>query len=204
MTKTRPTNEPRSDAAARRRRFVDEYLIDLNGVRAYFAAFGRTVHGRPRSYRSACVESSKLLQTPAVRREVRAAQASLRARCVQDAERVVRELAAIAFGDIGDIVDYTSADAPRLKPARDVPAIARKALRSMKASVRVLPDGEGRVERWEVTMHDKLGALEKLARHLGLLQGEAPLAELLRRLSPDLRRLVAAELGIEPTEPSKE
>jgi phage terminase small subunit len=204
MAKTPPANEPRPDAAARRRRFVDEYLIDLNGVRAYLAAFGRTVRGRPRSYHSACVESSKLLQTPAVRREVRAAQASLRARCVQDAERVVRELAAIAFGDIGDILDYTNAGPPLLKPAREVPAVARKALKSMKATVRVLPDGEGRVEEWEIVMHNKLAALDKLARHLGLLRDEVPIAELLRRLSPGLRRLVAAELGIEPTEPSKE
>ncbi len=203
MAKTPPVPESRSDAAARRRRFVDEYLIDLNGVRAYFAAFGRMVRGRPRSYRSACVESSKLLRVPAVRREVRAAQASLRARCAEDADRVVRELAAIAFGDIGDVVDFAADGPHRLKPARQVTAEARKSLRSLKATVRVLPDGQGRIEKWEVTMHDKLGALDKLARHLGLFRDEAPLADLLRRLSPDLRRLVAAELGIEPT-PSKE
>ncbi|QEL15467.1 hypothetical protein PX52LOC_02388 [Limnoglobus roseus] len=71
------TEPDASDTAreARLRRFVDEYVIDHNAVRAYLEAFGRTTAtGRPRSYNAACVEASKLLKTPEVRAEVRAAQ----------------------------------------------------------------------------------------------------------------------------------
>ena len=87
------------------------------------------------------------------------------------AERVLMELMRVAFSDVGDVLDF-SGDEPRMKPANQIPARARKAISSIKVK-RYLIDGEGDVDREvEITEYkfwDKPAALEKLAKHLGML-----------------------------------
>jgi phage terminase small subunit len=172
---------------------VDEYIIDHNGVRAYLAAFGReTAAGRPRSYNAACVEASKLLKYPEVRSEIRAAERAIRRRCHVSADKVINELAAIAFSNIGDVIDFTGEGLPRPKPAREIPYLALKTVKSAKHQKRATRYGS--VEVVEYALHPKTPALAKLYDHLGLSAKDNILVALLESLPDDLRRQVALVL----------
>jgi len=178
------------------RRFVEEYLIDRNGVRSW-----RAVHGAEQTYAAAAVSASQLLKKPKIKAEIAAAECAISRRCRVSAERVVRELAAVAFSDIGDHVDYTNEGLPRLKPGKSVTATARKSLKKIKIKTRRLKSHGNddsvveEVEEAEVELYDKLSALDKLSKQLGLFKDEAPIEALLRQLPAELRAQVAAELS---------
>jgi len=85
------------------------------------------------------------------------------------AERIVREMAMIAYSDPADLFDFTG-DEYRLKPPREVPERARRAMASIKVKRYVEKDGDEyqRVEVLEFKLWDKLAALKALGQHLGL------------------------------------
>jgi hypothetical protein len=106
----------------------------------------------------------------------------------------------LATSDVGDILDFTAADGvPRLKPVREIPAHARRAIASVKVRRVVerepVPDPEtGRpagtravpVDVIEFKLWDKPGAQERLAKHLGLFRELPPLETLLALLPAEL------------------
>ena len=166
------------------RRFVDEYLTDLNGTRAYRVAYPGA------SYAAARTNAGRLLALPAVVREVRAGRAAQRRRTRVTADRVLRELAAVAFSDIGDLFDSDGRPIPvhRLDPATRC-AIAA-------ASIGRVNDPAGVVsEKFHVRFWDKLRALELLARHLGLDRPPPPLTAVLDALPDPIRARVVAALA---------
>ena len=83
----------REQLTARQARFVNEYLIDLNGTQAVIRAGYRT--------RSPEVHASRLLTRPLVAKAITAAQAARAKRTEITADRVIHELARIAFGTCG-------------------------------------------------------------------------------------------------------
>lgn len=189
----------RHDLSDSERQFVAEYLIDRNGVRAY-----RAVHGQDVGYFVAGQMAHRWLKKAKIRAEIDAADAALRRRCRVSADRVVREIAAVAFADIGDHLDYAADGLPQMKPGRAVSATARKSLKKIKIKKRRIRskdnDADGiieEVEEAEIELHDKLAALDKLAKHLGLFKDEPAIVAMLRQLPPDLRAQVAAALGLE-------
>lgn len=95
-------------------------------------------------------------------------------RCRVAADRVIRELAAVAFADIGDVLDEDG----RLLPWSEIPPPARRAI--ARITVRRCRDGS---ETVTVVMRPKLAALDKLARHLGLYR-KAPAARTGPRPAP--------------------
>lgn len=182
--------EDGSAREARIRRFVDEYVIDHNGVRAYLEAFGReTAAGRPRSYNAACVEASKLLKTHEVRQEIRAAEHAIRRRCYLTADKVINELAAIAFSSMGDVFDFAvEGVVPQPKPARKIPYLAQKAIQSVRHQSH--ESTKGKREIVEYRFHPKVPALAKLYDHLGLSSEDNILSSFLEMLPFDLREKV--------------
>lgn len=139
---------------AKQRRFVDEYLVDLNATAAARRA-GYSPTSAPR-----------LLATPAVAEAVTEAQATRAARLQLSQDDVVRELAAIAFTDLRDVAEWGNdpdegeAQRPllRLRPSSGLDARAAAAIESVKISDRGVA----------IRLHDKLRALELLGRHLGM------------------------------------
>ncbi|QTL05846.1 terminase small subunit [Aquabacter sp. L1I39] len=98
-----------------------------------------------------------------------------------EATRVLQELARIAFADIGQLFDAEG----KLKPLSQLDPDDRAAIRSLQITTREM--GDGTLERKAaIQVWDKLAALEKLARHLGLLSAPAekgtenPVASLLQ------------------------
>ena len=177
----------KGDATEAQRRFVEEYLIDLNGTRAYRVAYPGA------SYAAARTNAGRLLALPAVAREVQAGRAAQRRRTRVTADRVLRELAAVAFSDIGDLFDHNGRPVPvhRLDP------MARRAIAAVSIG-RV--DGPAGVvsERFHVRFWDKLRALELLARYVGLDRPPPPLTAVLDALPEHVRVEVVAALSAPP------
>ena len=135
-----------------RQRFVDEYLIDLNGTQAAIRA-GYSV-------KTAQEQASRLLSNVMVQQAIAVAMAERSKRTGVNQDRVVLELAKIAFVKMTDIVD----DHGRIKGTATDDDLA--CIESIKYKE---SDNEfgGSVER-EVKIGSKLKALELLGKHLGM------------------------------------
>jgi phage terminase small subunit len=149
-------------------RFVEEYLVDLNGTAAYRRAFPRSKPGSARTL------AARLLAKVHIRAAVRKRRQQVEQRTQVTAERVVRELARLAFADLGDVADLSDPDQPRLK--RHIPPAARRALQEVARTRHGV----------KIRLADKQAALDKLMRHLGLYQDLPPLEVLLGLLPAEL------------------
>lgn len=134
----------------KQKRFCEEYLIDLNATQAAI----RAGYSPGTAKAIGCENMTK----PDVRAQIDRAMAERSKRTGVCADRVVEELAKVAFVNAGSLID---ADNATLRPdatPEDMAAIQ---------SVKVKTFGEDGLER-EIKMADKLKALELLGRHLGL------------------------------------
>lgn len=129
--------------------FCQEYLIDLNATQAYIRAGYRP--------KAADVCASRLLANARVRARVDELLAIRSSRTGINQDRVVRELARIAFLDPTELANINNAT---------VLSSASKDDRAAIASVKV-KSGEDFTER-EIRFADKLKALELLGKHLGM------------------------------------
>ena len=133
----------------RQRRFVEEYLIDLKaGAAAARAGY---------SAKSAETLGTRLRNLPHVHAAIEAAMAERRRRVGITQDRVVTELARLAFADIHDFADWDNHDVT-LKPARDLTP-------DQTACVAEIVQTPGKGLR--IKLHGKTQALAALARHLG-------------------------------------
>jgi len=159
---------------ARQARFVQEYLLDLNA-----SAAARRAGYAPRN---ANVTGPRLLSNASIAAAVDAAMAERSARTAVSADRVVQELAKIAFLDARLLFDENGLPRPISELDDDTAA----AIAGLEVSV--TEDDNGRVTRVaKIKIADKLAALEKLGKHLGLYEprnapgtAESPIAVLIR------------------------
>lgn len=135
-----------------RQRFVEEYLIDLNGTQAAIRA-GYSV-------KTAQEQSSRLLSNVMVQEAISKAMAARSRRTGVNQDRVVLELAKLAFVKMTDVVDSNG----RIR--EDATDDDLSCIESIKFKE---SDNEfgGSVER-EVKIGSKLKALELLGKHLGM------------------------------------
>lgn len=145
--------------------FVSEYLVDLNATAAAQRA----------GYKEPNVQGHRLLVNAGIQQAIALRQQAKRNRLEIESDDILRELLLIARSDIGDILDFTDT-VPKLRPCKDIPAHARKAISSIK--VKAYKEGRGEnaveVEVTEFKLWDKLGALDKLAKYLKLLDDPPP------------------------------
>jgi phage terminase small subunit len=150
----------------KQQRFVDEYCIDLNAAAAY-----RRAGYKVKNDRVASVEGHRLLANPSIAAAIAAAQAARSVRTQITADRVLQEIALLAFSDLGEVLDF-SGDSVRLRPGAAIPEAARRAISSVK--VKRYAEGHGddarEVEVTEFKLWSKDAALAKLAQHLGMLK----------------------------------
>ncbi len=136
----------------RQRRFVAEYLVlgvgKTAAIRAGYSA------------RSAHVTASRLLAKPHVAAAVKDGWADQEQRTGVTADRVLLELARIAFSDTRRVADWDT-DRLTLKPAHAIAADDRAAMVGVSVAGK-------RVRRVRVWLHDKHRALDALARHFNL------------------------------------
>ena len=140
---------------AKQERFVEEYLIDLNATQAAIRA-GYS----PLSARQVGTEN---LSKPSIRACIDKEMAERSKRTGINQDRVIRELARLAFVNANDVIDIEEATLKSGATEDDTAAIA-----SVKVKTIPTKEGEG-VER-EIRLTDKLKALELLGKHLGMFK----------------------------------
>lgn len=137
---------------AKQQRFVEEYLIDLNGSAAYLRSGYRS--------KNPDVDAQRLLVNPSIRVRIDIALAERSKRTGVNADIVIQELARIALVNPIDVIDQDTGEI-KASSIDDAAAIA-------SVRVKVTPTKNGDSVEREVRMADKLKALELLGKHLGM------------------------------------
>lgn len=144
-------NDPASNAELSDRQavFVDEYFQDLNATQAAIRA--------GYSEKSARVTGQKLMRNPRVKEVIQERRRARAERLRISADRILAELAVIAFSDISNYV--TAFDGTVLiNDLKTVPPHLRAAIAKVSSSK----------EGVSIQLHSKESALVKLARHVEL------------------------------------
>ena len=151
-------------------RFVDEWLIDFNGKQAAIRA--------GYSAKTAEATAARLLRNVKVQAEIARRQKDLQRRTEVTQDRVVKELARIAFANIADYLHVETQTRTKddgtevtyqivmLSETEDLSADQRAALANVKQSVNGV----------EIKLHDKIKALELLGRHIGMFNDKLSLS----------------------------
>lgn len=134
-------------------KFVDEYLIDLNGSKAATRA--------GYSARSAGTMASRLLSYPQIAAAISEGIEARAARSRVTADRVIDEYARIAFSDMCRFVEWGPGGVT-LRPSTDM----RRIDTACVAEVTETKTATGGTVKFK--LHDKRAALDALSKHLGL------------------------------------
>lgn len=133
---------------------MDEYIVSLNATQAAIKA--------GYSQKRASELGWQLLQKPTIAAAIAAAMQARSERTRITADRVLEEIAAIAFAHMGQYATWHD-DQVRLTDSSEV-------------DPRAVSEVSQRVTRYGnsigIKLHDKLGALAKLGDHLGLWKKE--------------------------------
>lgn len=141
--------------------FVDEYLIDLNATQAAIRA------GYKRSEYTD-TNANKLLENTRIAEEIEKRMAERSKRTGINQDRVVQELAKLAFVNAADVIDVNSATVlPDAKP-EDLACI-------QSVKVKRTTKGKSVIEEREIRFYDKKDSLVQLGRHLGMFKDKVAL-----------------------------
>lgn len=137
----------------KQRRFVEEYLIDLNATQAAIRA--------GYSPKTANEQGAQNLAKVSIRVAIDRAMAEQSRRTGINQDRVITELAKIALVNPSDVVDLDSGTIRAGASQEDTACIAGVRIRTLMGK-----DGPT-IER-EVRFYDKVKCLELLGKHLGM------------------------------------
>jgi phage terminase small subunit len=141
-----------SKLTPKQKRFVEEYLIDLNATKAAIRA--------GYSEKRASEIGYQLLQKTTVSEAIREAMQARSERTEITQDMVLRQLAKIAFADIKDFVIWNN-NTIKIKPSNEVDG-------TLLAEISESVSDSGRVLK--IKRHDSLKALELLGKHLGMFK----------------------------------
>lgn len=178
----------------KQRRFVDEYLIDLNATQAAIRA--------KYSKNTANEQGARLLANVSVQAAIAERMKDREKRTEITQDKVLRELAKIGFSDIRKVVRWGETEV-RMVEADDgddlVPyhglALVDSAEVDDDTAAAISEVSQGR-DGLKVKFHDKKGALVEIARHLGMFtaKGHADLDLELKRLDIEKKRAELEQL----------
>lgn len=165
---------------AKQKKFVDEYLIDLNATRAY-----RTAYPNIKKDSTASVCASQLLRNTKVLEYLQKKQEEIQKRTEITQDRVLKELAAVAFSKASDyacvverrltkLVDGVAVDVLDINgdPVvyRDVELeLTQNLTEDQKRAIAVMKKGR---DGYEIKTYDKIKALELIGKHIGMFDGK--------------------------------
>lgn len=136
---------------AQQKRFAHEYIIDLNTTQAAIRA--------GYSEKTANEQGARLLANVSVRELVEQLKKNREIRTNVTADRVLAELAKIAFSDLNEFVEVDESGKIKVKPSNQVDGTV---LSEISESV----TQNGRTKN--IKLHDKMKALELIGRHLAM------------------------------------
>jgi phage terminase small subunit len=177
----------------KQKRFCEEYVVDLNGA----AAARRAGY----SEKTAQEQSAQLLSKLIVQEYVRSLQSERSKRTQITADEVLREYRKLAFSSLGDFMRVQS-DGSAYFDLRGMTPEQAAAIQEYsvdeftegKAGAKGNGKGEkGRaVKRMRIKLADKKGALDSVARHLGMFEDKLSISgvvDLADRLVAGRRRI---------------
>src|SRR5690606_6710381 len=153
---------------AKQRRFVEEYLVDLNATQAAIrAGYSKKTAGQI---------GDENLKKPQIASAIHEAQAKRSERTEITQDMVLRELAKIGFSDIRKIVSWgdtevrvsDSDEGEDLIPYHGLALINSSQIDDATAAA-IAEVSQGR-DGLKVKLHDKKGALVDIGRHLGMFK----------------------------------
>ena len=139
--------------SAKQQRFVDEYLIDLNATQAAIRA-GYS----PNTAKEIGCEN---LTKPNIQAAISVMMAERSKRTGVNQDRIINELAKIAFVNPTDVINMDEATVKGEANRDDTAAIS-------SVKVKRIPTDEGDIVEREVKVYDKIKALELLGKHVGM------------------------------------
>ena len=146
----------------KQRRFVDEYLVDLNATQAAIRA--------GYSAKTANSAGSRLLTNVKVKPVIQAAMDERAKRLEISADNVLKELARIGFADIRDLVAWDE-EHVGFRPSEQLTDDQAAVISEVLAETKRFTDNEGNTEttiKLRLKTYDKLAALRDIGRHLKL------------------------------------
>jgi phage terminase small subunit len=141
----------------KQQRFCDEYLIDLNATKAALRA----------GYSGATALSGQLMLLPKIKHYLsdKIEEAQQKAQVTQG--MIIAELAKVAFGSMGRLFD----DKGQMKNMNEISEDDKAALWNLRVSEK---NGE---MTFTIKMHNKMSALDRLAKYTGLYDKQEPQVE---------------------------
>ena len=153
----------------KQRRFVEEYLVDLNATQAAIRA--------GYSEKTAGSQAFDLLKKPEIQNAIQEAQKKLSERTQITQERVLAEYAKIAFLDPRKLFN----DEGQIKPISELDDDVAAAIGGIDVVVSYSGSGEDKEPDFtkKIKLIDKKGALDSIARHLGMFKDKVELSGLI-------------------------
>ena len=149
--------EPTNRAEYREARFVKEFVVDFNLTQAAIRA--------GYSPKSASAQGSRLLDKPAVQRGIAEEVKKLTEKAALTAEKVLAELALIAFEDMATFLTWDT-EGVHIRALEGLPPGMSRCVESISQ----VATREGMTIR--LKLHNKVDALDKLARYFKLFKDE--------------------------------
>ena len=155
---------------AKQIRFVDEYMVDFNATQAAIRAGYKA--------KTAHVIGAENLRKPKIAEEIARRQKDLQRRTEVTQDRVVKELARVAFADATDYacvetLTYENEDGT-VSPVQIVsPKDTDTLSDDQRAAIAGIKHGANGIE---IKLHDKIKALELLGRHIGMFNDKLSLS----------------------------
>lgn len=147
----------------KQKRFVEEYLIDLNATQAAIRA-GYSV-------KTANEQGAQNLAKLSIKEEICKAMAERSRRTGINQDRVVMELAKIALVNPDDVINPEDASVRENASKDDLACI-------QSVKVKHSSSDKGDMTEREVKLNDKIKALELLGKHLGMWKDKVELSGL--------------------------
>lgn len=138
-------------------KFIDEYLLDPS---SYTKAAIRAGY----SITSAGSHASHLMSMPKIRGAIEDAQRERSHKLGITQDRVLQELALVAFANIKDVMT-TNEEGDTVIDLQKMPRAISAALSEVSISTK---GGKNKTKTAKVKMSDKLSALDKIMKHLGM------------------------------------
>lgn len=137
----------------KQKRFIEEYLIDLNATQASI----RAGYSPETAKEIGCENLTK----PNIKNEIDKAIAERSRRTGINQDRVLREIAKIAFVNPSNVINFNQATVKENASDDDLAVISGIKIKS-------IPTDDGNIQEREVKLYDKLKALDMLGKHLGM------------------------------------
>jgi phage terminase small subunit len=182
MTKLTPKQ---TKLTPKQSKFCEEYLVDLNGTQACIRA--------GYSAKTAQEQAAQNLSKPIIQALIQELRQSQQERTQVKADSVVEKLANIVRFELNQIGDFDGQKFT-FKPECEWTPEARTSVANIKQNsvTRSTKSGEIRTDTIEIKFESKLGAIEILAKHLGMFQPENKAPQM-----PDLLNIVVHQCEVD-------